>query len=76
MIGATAPEEAGHVQTPAILALRSFPMHFNGSDMSPLIIMSLVQYNIVFRSRHLESLLLRSRNFTTVTTLRHCHLVL
>ena len=41
MIGATAPEEAGHVQTPAILALRSFPMHFNGSDMSPLIIMSL-----------------------------------
>ena len=42
MIGATAPEEAGHVQTPAILALRSFPMHFNGSDMSPLIIMSLL----------------------------------
>ena len=30
MIGATAPEEAGHVQTTAILALRSFPMHFNG----------------------------------------------
>ena len=28
MIGA--PEEAGHVQTTAILALQSFPMHFNG----------------------------------------------